>query len=87
MQLMTLIGFILPPFIDLINNHIKDNYARFWVSVAFCTVIGFGIEYLTNNALTIEGVSAQILTVFGLAQISYKAIWEGSDADLSLKGV
>lgn len=82
---LALVGFLLPPLIDLVNNYIANKYARFWMSVLICALAGTGIEYVLNGALTAEGVSTQILLTFGMAQLTYGAIWKGSPADTELK--
>ncbi len=86
---LTLIGLVIPPIIDLINRKVSDPDLRFWVSLGICALFGFGISVLQDGMPpTIEGVSAQVLMVFGLAQIAYKGLWEKSSQrkDLRLVG-
>lgn len=82
-----LIGFILPPFIDLINRKIQDSDLRFWVSLGACAVVGVVVFWASGLSWTVEGVINSILWVFALAQISYKGLWENSEVrdSLSLK--
>lgn len=81
---MELIGILLPLGIDLVNRKIKDSDVRFWVSVAICAVVGILINWLqtsfafANPMAAFDSVSKSILAVFGLAQISYKAVWENA---------
>lgn len=82
---LSLIGFILPPVIDLINRKIEDRDARFWISVLFCSVVGVVVYYAINRTISIDGMSAQILITFGEAQLIYKALWENSEARKELK--
>lgn len=85
---LALIGFLLPPLIDLINNYVPNKRARFWVSVIVCGIVGAGIEWvLTGGLLTFDGVSEQIMLTFGMAQLSYGALWENSAADMELKKI
>jgi hypothetical protein len=84
---LALIGFLLPPAIDLINNKVADKQARFWVSVLVCGLVGAGIEWVMAGALSFEGVSTQILLTFGMAQLTYGALWKGSPADTELKKI
>ena len=80
-----LVGFLLPPVIDLINNRIASPIARFWVSVLVCALVGTFIEWVLVGVLTFEGVSAQILITFGMAQLTYGGLWKGSSGDIELK--
>lgn len=84
---LALVGFLLPPLIDLINNKVADKQIRFWVSVLVCGLVGAGIEWVMVGALTFEGVSTQILLTFGMAQLTYGALWKGSPADTELKKI
>lgn len=84
---LALVGFLLPPLIDLINNKISSSYARFWFSVLVCTLVGIFIEWVTVGTLTFEGCSTQILLTFGMAQLTYGALWKGSTADTQLKKI
>lgn len=82
---LALIGFLLPPLIDLINNRVSNSYGRFWLSVLVCSLVGAFIEWVMVGMLTFEGVSTQILLTFGMAQLTYGALWKGSGADVELK--
>lgn len=84
---LALIGFLLPPVIDLINNKIASSYARFWLAVLVCALVGTFIEWVMVGILTFEGVSTQILLTFGMAQLTYGALWKGSPADTELKKI
>jgi len=84
---LSLIGFLLPPVIDLINNKIASSYVRFWLSVLVCAIVGAFIEWAFVGVLTIEGVSTQILLTFAMASLSYGALWKGSNADNQLKKI
>lgn len=84
---LALIGFLLPPLIDLINNKVADRQIRFWISVVVCGLVGAGVEWVMAGALTFEGVSTQILMTIGMAQLTYNAVWKGSLADTELKKI
>lgn len=84
---LSLVGFLLPPAIDLINNKIANTYARFWLAVLVCGLVGTFIEWVLVGVLTFEGVSTQILLTFGMAQLTYGALWKGSPADTELKKI
>lgn len=76
---MQIVGIFLPPVIDLINKHIPHPQYRFWVSFLFCTVVGAIVYYFSYPEMyTFEGVGLSITSVFGLAQLSYKGVYEKS---------
>lgn len=87
---MELIGILVPAVIDLINRNVKNSDARFWISVVVCAVVGLGVNYLetafafSNPRAGFDSISSSILAIFGLAQISYKAVWEKSGLRESL---
>lgn len=82
---LSLIGFLLPPLIDVINNRISNSTARFWISVLICGIVGTFVEYVLTSSLTFEGVSTQILLTFGMAQLTFGGLWKDSQPDLKLK--
>jgi hypothetical protein len=84
--MLNFIGFLLPALIDLFNRRIKDSDVRFWVSVLVCIFFGVFLVTLDTNAfqgLTAQAVAEEIamrsLALFGMAQLTYKKVWENSD--------
>lgn len=83
--MQNLLGLLLPPFIDLINRRVKDADARFWISVLVCSIIGVLSTVVFTNffaGLTVseafEVTAVTIISTFGLAQLSYGAVWKRS---------
>ena len=81
-----MIGFLLPAFIDMLNRRIQDSDIRFWVSVLVCVVVGVGLVVLETNmfsgltAIAIaELIAVKSMAMFGMAQLTYKKLWENSD--------
>lgn len=89
---MELIGFLLPPLIDLINRKVANSDARFWVSVLACALVGAGINYLDTGFVFVtpkeafDSISASVLVVFGIAQLVYGGIYKGSSLERSIQG-
>lgn len=83
--IMELLGVLLPLIIDLVSRRVSNSDVRFWISVGICAVVGAFINWITtefhfsNPQLAFDSISKSILSVFGIAQLSYKAIWENSD--------
>ena len=87
MEIIKFIGFLLPPFIDLINRKVKNSDAKFWVSVAVSSVLGVGISYVTFGGWApIAEVINTIFVVFGTAQIAYKSVYEESKIQTKIRG-
>ena len=79
--MIDLLGFFLPPVIDLINRKILDSDKRFWTSVLVCVVAALGFNFIENGGAfgDFEGIKNSVFVVFGLAQLSYKGVWEKSN--------
>lgn len=73
-----LIGFILPPFIDLINTRIADSRLRYVISMALCLAIGAVIRINELQAGDIGTVLKSAGIIFAEAQTVYKLYWEKS---------
>jgi hypothetical protein len=76
MQIQNLIGFILPPIIDMINVNITSSKMKYWVSMLVCVIIGV-ISNLDKIGNTSELLS-NIAVIFTTAQITYHTYWEKS---------
>ena len=85
-NVLSFIGFILPPLIDVINRYIKNSDLRFWVSILVCLIIGSGVSLLLGE-FTIDNALEQALIYIAQAQISYR-LWSetGARKDLGLVG-
>ena len=76
--MVELIGFILPPLIDLINKKISNSKTRFVVSFLTCVGVGVGMNYGKLNVNSLGEVLGAIGVVFASAQVAYKLYWEKS---------
>jgi hypothetical protein len=74
-----LIGFVLPPFIDLINVKIANNVIKFWISMAVCVLIGVAtnLDKLTTDP---DKLLANIGLIFAESQVVYHTYWKQSTA-------
>lgn len=79
---MEFLGIFLPVLIDLVNRRFQDTELRFWVSFLICSLVGIFLNWLQTAFSFVtpmegfESITASILSVFALAQLSYKAVWE-----------
>lgn len=78
--MIELLGLLLPPLIDLINRKFTDSDIKFWISVIICALVGTILNFTSNNFhfVSQDSLAKSILTVFGVAQLSYKGMWESS---------
>ena len=84
--MLNLIGFLLPPLIDLINRKVLNKDVRFWISVLICGTVGVVLNYVTNSGElgSIESIIDSMFLIFGMAQLSYKAVWENNSKRVNL---
>lgn len=96
-SILTLSGFLVTFFIDMVNSKIKDSDTRRIVSYLFCIMWGTAINFVEHNGfmgyqgLTLVDIVTSVLVtigaVIGFSQVTYKATgWENSDlrSDLGL---
>ena len=69
-------GFILPPFIDLINRRIENSKVRFWVSMLVCVAVAVVLNLDKLNSF--DELLGKASLIFAQAQIVYKTYWEKS---------
>jgi len=76
----SLIGLVLPPFIDFINARITNSKLRFVVSLIVCTLVALVLEFMngTLKYADMSEVLTSVALVFTSAQVVYKLYWEKS---------
>ena len=76
----SLIGLVLPPFIDFINARITNSKLRFVVSLVVCTAVALILESMngTLKYADMSEVLTSVALVFTSAQVVYKLYWEKS---------
>jgi len=84
--MIKLVAFLLPALIDLINRKIISSDARFWISVLVCALVGTFLHYITSGFVSFDAWATDVLMVFGMAQLGYKAIYEGSNIQKTIRG-
>lgn len=80
MDLSYLIGFVLPPVIDLVNRYIDNSQVRYLVAMLICLVVGalFHYQELLDGDWSMLLAKASI--VFAEAQTIYRLYWKDSGA-------
>ena len=88
---MELLALLLPILIDYINRKVANTDYRLWVSVAVCAVFGLLLTWLdtsfafANPRLAFDYITSQIMVVFGLAQLSFHAVWSKTETHKELR--
>ncbi len=91
--MINLIGFFLPPLIDLITRKFPDSDVRFWISLLVCSVVGVfttwldtnGFQGYTHTLAIADDISGHILAIIGIAQISYKVLYDKSNMQYDIR--
>jgi hypothetical protein len=76
--IQNLIGFVLPPVIDLINTRIGSSMIRFWISLVVCLVVAVAVNFSLLKVSDIVTLLGNIGIIFSEAQIVYKTYWGNS---------
>lgn len=82
---MELIGIFVPALVDTINTTIRNTHVKFWVAFMLCAVLGTAINGIETSFVypslpeAFESVTASIMVVFGLSQITYNAGYKNSE--------
>jgi len=83
--MQNLIAFLLPAIIDLINRKIVDTDLRFWISLTVCVLFATIMDYVLGGFSGVEAWAEQVLIIFGIAQLSYGAIYKKSGLQKMLR--
>lgn len=82
-----IVGFALPPFIDVVNTKITNSKVRFVVSLVVSLLIGLVTVFFTEG-LDFSNPSNILLgaaAAFTTAQVTYKQYYENSKARTAVK--
>jgi hypothetical protein len=70
-----LIGFILPPVIELINHKVENPTFRFALAIVVSIVVAVVINYQKLAISTPDQLLASAALLFSEAQIAYRLYW------------
>ncbi len=73
--LSAVIGAIMPPVISLVNQHVENHKARYWIAQATCVVVGVVITVLTGQLEPNDFIKSTLL-VITTANVTYKNFWQ-----------
>lgn len=78
MQLNNIIGFALPPVIDLINSRLENSKLKWLVSMGICVLVGALLNLDKLNNLDVGSVLGNIGIIFVESQATYRLYYEKS---------
>jgi hypothetical protein len=73
-----LVGFFMPPLVDVLNRDIKDETERFIVSTLLCAIAAFIIQYPSLRLGSVEGFAGTIALLFTESQTIFKLYFKQS---------
>lgn len=75
-----LVGFILPPFIDVVNKRVESAKMRFFISLIVSLIAAVAITYPSLSIGDVNGLLVALTIVFTEAQIVFSLYWKDSEA-------
>lgn len=81
-ELQALIGFIMPPIIDLINTRVANQRLRYIISLLISLLLGV---LFTWDQLNWQDVLQSATIVFAASQTTYNLFWKDSQQRTALK--
>lgn len=81
-----LIGLVLPPVIDLLNNRVTNANLRFLISLAVCAIVGIVLNLSQLEARNYDELAKSISLVFASAQVTYQLYWQKSQLRSKMRG-
>jgi len=85
LDIANLVGFVLPPVIDLINRFIKNSNLRYLVSVLVCLLISGVINFKAVQGGSVDSLLTSFGLIFAEASSVYKLYWDKSAVRENLK--
>lgn len=89
---MEFLALLLPILIDFINRKFANNSdVRLFISLLVCGAFGVFINWLNTQFVfatpldAFNSITQSVMVAFGLAQLSFKAVWEKTDIHKDLK--
>lgn len=88
---MELLALLLPILIDNINRKVANTDWRLWISVGVCAVFAIFLTWIAtsfafiNPQAAFDYITKEIMIVFGLAQLSFQAVWKKTDTHTELR--
>lgn len=88
---MEFLGIFMPLIVDTIGRNVTNSEKRLWLSFIVCSVAGVLFNWVNTQfmfespVVAFDSITKSIMMVFGLAQISFKAYWEKTEAHDKLR--
>lgn len=82
-SILTLVGFVLPPFIDLINSKVASSNLRYIISTVICLVVG--VVTNLDKLSSWSDIVANSALIFAEAQSTHKLYYADSGLRTSIQ--
>lgn len=83
--LLTLLGQVMPRFVDLINRNVSNSKYRFWITFVICGGIGVVLNVGALYFHDLKSILLSGLVLWGASQAAYKTYYEGSTAQTDIR--
>ena len=83
------IGIFLPPFIDYVNQYVKDSREKAFITVLVCMGVASAVDYkliATASLYDLKAVLFLVATIIAEAMTVYDIFWKHSKVRLLLPG-
>lgn len=71
----SLIGFVLPPVIELVNQKISNPTVKFLVSLVISAAVAVAIKFNELKFASAEEIFSSVALIAVEAQIAYRIYW------------
>lgn len=78
-----IIGAILPPFIQLLNQYVKNSNVRYVISIVTCLGVGSVSTYILGD-LNATDMLKSAGVVFASASTTYKLFFDNTEVGLKM---
>ena len=89
---MEFLALLLPVLIDFVNRRFaKNGDIRLLISIIVCGIFGLLINWVNTQFVfatpleAFNSITSSIMVAFGMAQLSFKAVWEKTEMHEDLK--
>lgn len=78
MELTNLVGFVMPPVIDIVNRRIVNAKVRFLVSMCICVLLAVVMHAKELTSGNYAYLASTVGVIFTEAQVIYNLYWKES---------
>ncbi len=84
-----LIGFLLPPFVTVLNTQVSDSRAKFFMSIFVCLFVALlmNVQKLVTGTTweSVDSIFTSAMLVFSESQVVYRLYFKGSAVEAHIE--